>query len=124
MNRQSWKHLLPMIILCWSVTVHPADIIRSLDGDTFEARIPIWLGLVAVERVRLLGVDTPELKGTTKAAGLAAKQFTSDWLARGPVEIEACRRDAFGRVLGKVNRGGDDLGDALLATGHATPYKP
>jgi hypothetical protein len=28
-----------------------------IDGDTIEARVAIWPGLVATETVRLLGVD-------------------------------------------------------------------
>jgi len=116
------KHLLSCLLLvCFIVTARPG---RVIDGDTFDAELDIWLGLVAVERVRVLGVDTPELKGATKAAGLVSKQFTETWLSKGTIEIEACRRDAFGRVLGRVNRGGDYLADALLATGLAVPFKP
>ena len=110
-----------LLLACFVVTGRPGHVV---DGDTFDAELDIWLGLVAVERVRVLGVNTPELKGSTKVAGLAAKQFTADWLSHGPVEIQACRRDAFGRILGRVNRGGDYLADALLATGHAVPFKP
>lgn len=112
----------PAIALaCWIVTATP---IHTVDGDTFDAELEVWLGLFAVERVRVLEVDTPELKGATKPAALGAKQFTADWLAKGKVEIEACRRDAFGRVLGKVTRGGEYLADALIQAGHARSYKP
>lgn len=119
MHRRSWA--LICLLGCWIVNATP---IKTIDADTFDAELEIWLGLVAVERIRLLGVDAPEMRGTTAAAGKAAKQFTAEWLARGPVEIKTCRRDAFGRLLGNVNRGGDDLATALLATGHAIPYKP
>jgi len=115
------KHLLSCLLLvCFVVTARP---VHTVDGDTFDAELDVWLGLVAIERVRVLGVDTPELKGATKPQALAAKQFTADWLAKGPVEIEACRRDAFGRVLGRVNRGGEYLDEVLIAHGLGVPFK-
>ena len=78
-----WCGLLSgALLICFIVTARPGHVV---DGDTFDAELDVWLGLVAVERVRVLGINAPELKGATKEAGLAAKQFTADWLARGPI---------------------------------------
>ena len=33
-----------------------------IDGDTFEARVHLWPGLNITTRVRLRGIDAPELK--------------------------------------------------------------
>ncbi len=41
---------------------HPVEVLRTLDGDTFEARVHLWPGLDMVTRVRLRGIDAPELK--------------------------------------------------------------
>src|SRR5512138_2187486 len=38
------------------------DVVRTIDGDTFEARVHLDGGLEAVTRVRLRGIDAPELK--------------------------------------------------------------
>jgi len=103
------------LILCWAVTALPG---RVIDGDTFDVSASIWLSLAAVERVRLLGVDAPELKTATLEAGLAAKQFTEHWLAQGPIHLTACKRDSFGRLLAKVqNEQGEDLAEALIKAG-------
>src|SRR5450759_3535141 len=40
---------------------HPAEVVRVLDGDTFEARVRIWPGMDVTTRVRLRGIDAPEL---------------------------------------------------------------
>src|SRR5262245_48285092 len=64
---------------CWSVR---GSAIRVIDGDTFVARLRVWQEMSATMRVRVLGVDTPELKGKTREAGLAAKKFTEQWLKR------------------------------------------
>ena len=41
---------------------HPVDVIRTIDGDTFEARVHLPPDLNLTTRVRLRGIDTPELK--------------------------------------------------------------
>ena len=40
----------------------PADVIRTVDGDTFEARVHLAPGQDVMTRVRLRGIDAPELK--------------------------------------------------------------
>src|SRR6266702_1163320 len=40
----------------------PVDVIRTIDGDTFEARVHLWPGRDMTTRVRLRGIDAPELK--------------------------------------------------------------
>ena len=99
-----------------------------VDGDTVAVEVTWEPGHVATERVRLLGIDTPERKTTTLAAGDAAKAYTTKWLEdSGPTEIVVCRpaRDSFGRLLGRlISTVKGDLAAALLAAGHAKPYTP
>ena len=118
MTRWAW---LPVALLCWSVTAVP---VRTIDGDTFVASLAIWPGLTAKEIIRVLGVNTPEMTGATKEAGVRAKAFTAQWLMQeGIVRVYVCQRDAFGRLLGTVTRGSDNLTMLLLERGHAVPYK-
>ncbi len=41
----------------------PAQVLSVIDGDTIEVRAVIWLGQVLSTRVRLAGIDAPELRG-------------------------------------------------------------
>jgi endonuclease YncB( thermonuclease family) len=113
------RHLL-VALLCWTVLGTPT---RTIDGDTFIVDLRVWLGLTARETVRILGVNTPERHGATKAAGDEARTFTQAWLD-GEIRLEVCQRDAFGRLLATVTRvrDGENLGDVLLRTGRAVPY--
>jgi endonuclease YncB( thermonuclease family) len=109
------KHLV-VILLCWTVLIHkPAT---AVDGDTFDSTFEIWHRITVFERVRVLEIDTPEMKKETKARAMEAKAFTQDWLNRGPFQIFTCDRDSFGRVLGRVYRGGNVLADDLKKAGH------
>src|SRR5882757_11538167 len=43
---------------------HPVDVVRTIDGDTFEARVHLPTGPDLTTRVRLRGIDAPELKAS------------------------------------------------------------
>ena len=54
----------------------PVVITNVVDGDTVDARIDIGFKIVYEERIRLLGLDTPESRTSNKkekVLGLAAK---------------------------------------------------
>ena len=40
-------------------TVYPAEVVRIIDGDTFQARVQVWPGLSVDTKVRLRGIDAP-----------------------------------------------------------------
>lgn len=117
MNRWSW---LPVALLCWSVTAVP---VRTIDGDTFVAAMKIWPGLTAQETIRVLGVNAPEMKGATREAAVKSRSFVAHWLDQGDVRVYVCQRDAFGRLLGTVTRGSENLTTLLLDGGYAVPYR-
>jgi hypothetical protein len=41
---------------------HPVDVVRTIDGDTFEALVHLWPGLDMTTRVRMRGIDAAEMK--------------------------------------------------------------
>jgi hypothetical protein len=46
---------------------HPAEVLRVIDGDTFEARVHVWPGLDITTKIRLRGIDAPELRAKCAA---------------------------------------------------------
>ncbi len=114
---------LLVALLCWTALATP---VRVLDGDTFDAMVAVWPSYVQSrpvtfpERVRVLGVNAPELKGETRAAAEAAREFTQRWLDGAELRLHVCERDAFGRLLATVHRKADgaNLTTDLLNAGH------
>lgn len=103
------------LVIAWSV----------IDGDTIDVSARIWPGLVVEERVRLNVVDTPELTGPPCERGLAilASDATRRYLQGATaIRVVALERDSFGRILGHVLIDGQDLGERLMAEGHARKY--
>jgi endonuclease YncB( thermonuclease family) len=90
---------------------------RASDGDSF------WLGS---DRVRLLGIDAPELDqicwqadGAEWACGRAARNEMVELLARGTVTCQPEGNDKYGRTLAHCTTGGRDIGAAMVLAGLA-----
>jgi micrococcal nuclease len=69
---------------------HPAEVLRVIDGDTFEARVRIWPGMEVTTRVRLRGIDAAELHARCddeRSKALAAREALARILAEGAVGI-------------------------------------
>jgi endonuclease YncB( thermonuclease family) len=107
---------------------HSADVVRVIDGDTFEARVHLWPGLDMSTRVRLRGIDAPEMKSAcaeeprmAEAAGEALRALLAD----GDVVIFNIGPDKYnGRVVADAaTRRTPSVAGALLASGHARQYQ-
>lgn len=109
----TWKTKQTLMLLCLTLTLQPGHVKRVIDGDTF---ILFHVGTPPEERVRLLGVDTPE---KNQLGFEEAKALTKTWLAKGPSTLTTCQRDSFGRYVATVERDGETLADALIQAGHS-----
>ena len=100
---------------------------RVIDGDTFEARVHLWPGLDVTTRVRLRGVDAPELKarcGEERAKAEAAREALRAMLDQGEVGISRVMLDKYGgRVVADASTSGTpDVSAAVLDAGVARRY--
>ena len=98
----------------------PATVIRVVDGDTVIARLRGG----SVEKIRLLGADTPEVVDPRKPVqcfGHAASEYTKSQLTgkRVSLELDAEQRDKYGRLLAYIILNGHRYNDQLLVRGYA-----
>ena len=103
---------------------YQATLNRVIDGDTIDVIIDLGFRLSMEARLRLLGIDAPELRGPTREAGQAALSWLSKWLSpvdfeEWGLEIETRKSDVFGRYLARVWRNGVELAPAMVEAGHA-----
>ncbi|UCG33001.1 MAG: thermonuclease family protein [Phycisphaerales bacterium] len=102
-----------------------ALVTRVIDGDTLDIALPD--ADKSTTRVRLWGVDTPEVAGPFTEQmyfGPEASAFAHNMLQDREARIELSRidtRDRYGRLLAYVYRAdtGEMLNEALLRSGHA-----
>lgn len=102
MNRKFSIFVIPILILFFLLSISHAEIYkvkRVIDGDT--------LLLINGERVRLIGVDTPETKHPQKSVqyfGREAYLFTKQMIdgKEARFEFEGQKRDKYGRLVAYV----------------------
>ncbi|MBN9049552.1 MAG: thermonuclease family protein [Rhizobiales bacterium] len=106
---------------------HPADLVRVIDGDTLEARVHVWPGMTIATRVRLRGIDAPELRarcGREQMAAQAARDALAKLVADGRLSVSRIGPDKYGgRVVASVATAqGEDVSAALLQAGLVRRY--
>jgi endonuclease YncB( thermonuclease family) len=101
--------------------------LRVIDGDTFEARVHVWPGIAITTKVRLRGIDAPELNAKCadeQRRAEAAREALHAILAAGGVGVFNVSPDKYGgRVVADASaRDVPDISSALLARGLARSY--
>ena len=93
-----------------------SSLAKVVDGDTIDVNIDLGFDVCTKQRVRLLGIDTPESRTSDKEEkvfGLLSKKKLKEWCLKAvasekddiDIELrcpEADSRGKFGRVLGEV----------------------
>ncbi len=105
----------------------PAEVVAVIDGDTLVVRARIWLGQDVETRIRLDGVDAPEIKGKCEAErrmAVDARDRVADLAAAGRVILRNIQYGKYaGRVVARVETlDGRDFSVALLGAGLARAY--
>lgn len=114
-----------------------ARVDRVVDGDTLIMQIDLGFHITAKVSVRLLNVDTPELRSKDpdeRQRAQSARAFTNVWCnesvrnpriadpwAEWPFVITTQKADSFGRWLGRVwsVKTGEQLNEAIVAAGYS-----
>lgn len=78
----------------------PVKVVNIVDGDTIHVRLPGG----QEERVRFIGVNTPESQGKVEPYGKEAAAYTQRRLSGRTVylELDVGERDKYGRLLAYV----------------------
>ena len=105
----------------------PATVLDVIDGDTITVQARIWLGQAIETRVRLAGIDTPELRGdcpAERALAVRARDRLAERLSGGQVILTDIRYGTYaGRVVARMSTAGTpDIAGTLIAAGLARPY--
>lgn len=105
----------------------PATVLDVIDGDTIAVQARIWLGQAIETRVRLAGIDTPELRGDCPAErelAARARDRLADHLAGGQVILTDIRYGTYaGRVVAQVSTSGTpDIAGTLISAGLGRSY--
>ncbi|MDE2889913.1 MAG: thermonuclease family protein [Gemmatimonadota bacterium] len=106
---------------------HEATVVSVYDGDTMTVDVELWPGLTWRGKVRVRGVDTPEIQTKSKAEkkrALLARDFVRERIGK-TVYLENVKHGSFGgRVVATVRlQDGTNLAKVLIREGHGKAYK-
>ena len=112
---------------------YKCKIVKIVDGDTVDIDLDLGFGVwLRDERVRIMGIDTPESRTTDKIEkifGLAAKDRLNSLLGGEAILLSQVTKGGenmkgkFGRILGNFKTiDGKNVADTLMNEGHAVAY--
>lgn len=134
------KHIFLLLLFISTLSLAsnkiPAKVISITDGDTLKVLIN-----GKVEKVRLIGIDTPESRINRRAKwqsrdlnknvseivkmGKKAKRFVQSLVRKGDtiyLELDVQSRDRYGRILAYVwLKNGKMLNKEIICNGYAVP---
>lgn len=102
------------------------EVRRVVDGDTLEGLCDVGFYMTLRMRVRLLGVNTPELHAKDpeeRAKAQKAKEALSFYVLGQKLLIRTEKTDSFGRYLADCYLGDVHVNAWLLTEGYAVPFK-
>ncbi|MBT3395848.1 MAG: nuclease [Alphaproteobacteria bacterium] len=137
-NRSRWRSawiaslgLITFAGVVWAAEILPgpipAVVTEVVDGDTIGVRARIWLGQDVEIRVRILDIDTPEIRGdceTERSLAIAARDRVVALALGQQIQMwETGYGKYAGRITARVTlANGLDLGAELIHAGLARPY--
>ena len=112
---------------------YKAKLLRVVDGDTVDAELDLGFKIFIKERIRLMGIDTPESRTRNlqeKSWGKAASARLSQLLEEADGEFTLVtkkqKKGKFGRILGTLSvstaNGIVDANQVLIDEQLAIPY--
>ncbi len=107
-----------------------AEVVSVYDGDTCHVNIDLGFNTKLMnEKIRLSGINAPELRGDEREKGLASRDFLRKLILNKEIflETEKDRKGKYGRYLGTIwfkNENGEYVNaNALLVEKGLAIYK-
>ncbi len=109
-----------LLLPAWSgePTVYTAQVVSVIDGDTLWVRP---LGSGTKKKLRLLGIDAPEI---CQAGGRQSRAALKAMVSGQQLQVSEYGSDSYGRGLAQLVVGGRDVAAQMVAQGQAWSARP
>ena len=106
---------------------YKAKIIGVYDGDTVTAMVDLGFLHFQEMKLRLYGIDTPELRGPEREQGIIVRDILREMILNKEVTIRSYKdkQGKYGRYLANIiTEDGLEVNQWLVNNGHAKEYYP
>jgi len=106
--------------------VYRALVRKVYDGDTITVDIDLGFDMILRnQKIRLLGINTPEVRGKEREAGLASRnalreRIGNKWII---IKTQQDKKGKYGRWLGTLFIEEENVNEWLIKEGLAEVYK-
>lgn len=100
---------------------YKAKIIKVYDGDTVTAVIDLGFNVSITEKVRLYGLDAPEVRGDERPDGLISRDRLRDRILDQDVIIKTQKdkKGKYGRYIAEIYLEDENINEWLITEGLA-----
>ena len=101
---------------------YPSEVTYIYDADTITLEISLGLGLTKTEKVRLYGIDAPELRGAERYEGLKSRDALRKLILHKEIRLETIKNDKrgkYGRLIGVIWLGDLNVNNWLVQNDYA-----
>lgn len=105
--------------------IYKAHVVSVYDGDTITVDIDLGFDTILKnQKIRLYGINAPELKGLNKAQGIVSRDALRSRVTGKDIIIETIqdKKEKFGRWLGKIEIDGENLNTWMIANNFAVSF--
>jgi len=86
---------------------YKAEVISAYDGDTIDIILDLGFKIQLKERVRLYGIDAPEMRGFEKSKGVITRDWLREKILGKTIIVETFKNDKdkygkYGRFLANI----------------------
>jgi len=108
--------------------INSGYVIKVYDGDSitiatqFQFNPNVWYRF----SIRLNGIDTPEIKGSTdeeKQMAIKARDRLADLILHKEVQLKNISYEKYGRILADIHLNSEYINEILLKERYAVPYQ-
>ena len=108
---------------------YKVKITRVVDGDTVDAELDLGFDIIYRDRIRLMGIDTPESRTRNKrekSLGLESKARLKELCSihKGNILLKTAKegKGKFGRILGEIWCFDTNINEKMIEEHHAVRY--
>ncbi len=103
-----------------------AKVTNVVDGDTVDATVDLGFNVSTNVRIRLAGINAPEMKSSDKLEREMAelsKKFLSEKILGKDILLDSTGKDKYGRWVGILYINNVPVNNMLISEGYAQPHK-